>query len=297
MLFSLPKADFSVPEIRGTRSLKTSLEISNYISKTTKDGDTLYIDGESLKIQNKLSYQYSKQVRVAINTSWIKHSDGISDRFIYHFHDLLGLPQNGRSDAYHDQLYWRFYSDNETVLSLDQERSSWGDTELSLTWQPQQLERTQLNLMLKLPSGSYTNQTGSEGIDIGFSLTQQNPEWLSDRTILEQQALAFWYGAGLGFTSHVSKLSKFDQNPINFSLRTGLAWLVSADWELKTQLDTHSPLFNTELRELGWFPLQFTLASEHHLTAKTSLSFMIVEDLRPRSAPDVIFNTSLALRF
>lgn len=296
-LFSLPRADFYPSNKPGTRTLESSFEITNYISSTSKQGDFLLIDGESWSLNSKLLYQYNHQLQIGLSTKWIKHGKGITDRFIYHFHDILQLPQNGRSDEYHERFFWSFYADSQEVLTVRDDLSAWGDTELSLAWQPPELNNTQFNAFLKLPTGDYQQQTGSERVDFSLSFAQQNPDWFSNRNSLNTSSIAFWYGAGLGYTSKVTELSKFTQNILNFSLRTGLAWLVSANWQVKAQIDTHSPLFKTELRELGWFPLQFTIGTDYKVTEDATLNLMIVEDLRPRSAPDVIFSTGLSIKF
>ncbi|KZY95332.1 hypothetical protein A3743_23910, partial [Oleiphilus sp. HI0072] len=288
MLFSLPRASFYPNEQIGSIHLQSDASLTNYISTTDKNGDYFRIDGETWRFRNTVSYQYSQQLRILVDASWIKHGGGLGDRFIFHFHDALALPQNGRSDKQHDRFNWTLYSENQQVLSFQREASSWGDTEVSFAWKMKEISDTQYNATLKIPTGNYTNQTGSEAFDINFSITQQNPEWFKRRNFFEQTKLSLWYGTGLGYIGKSEQLKILEQHPVNLSFRAGFAWLISPNWQLKSQIDTHSPLFKTELRELGWVPLQISFESAHRFSQDISINLMIAEDIRPRSVPDVI---------
>lgn len=297
MLFSIPRADFFNTNDVGSSILKTNIELTNYISSTEKHGDKFLLDGETWGIRSKLSYQYNEQLQFQFHTILLKHSGGISDRFIYHFHDTLSLPQNGRSNEHHDQLFWHLNANELQILSVSDDKHSWGDSEVSISYKPNQLDNIQLNATLKLPSGNYSKQTGSEKPDIHFSISHQNPSWFDDRNFLETTKLSLWYGVGLGYTGQAKQLKTLSQRPVIFSLRTGFSWKPTHNWQLKAQLDSHSPLFDTEIRELGWIPVQISFESTYQISQDTSFNFVIAEDLRPRSVPDVIISTGLAFRF
>ncbi len=295
-LFSLPRADFFSSQEPGIVTLQSELELTNYFSTSKKGGDLLRIDGESWRARNKLSYQLNEQLQVHISSAWIKHSGGISDRLIYQFHDALQLPQNGRTKNQNDILSWQLSAGSEQQALLSEDVSSWGDVELSLAWKPKSVDATQVNTTLKLPTGNFREQSGSEKADFNVSVSQQNPKWFKRRKFLQQIPLSLWYGAGLGYIGEADKVKGLSQYPINLSLRGGFAWRVSGNWQLKAQLDSYSPLFDTDLRELGWIPFQASFESKHRLSLDTLIKFMIAEDLRPRTVPDVIFSTGLIIK-
>jgi hypothetical protein len=296
-LLAIPRADFYLNSKPATIVWKPRFELTNYISYTAKNGDSIFIDGETWEVKNRFQYQLSSNTLLAISLPWKKHTGGISDRLIYHFHDTLALPQNGRSDNHHDRLQWVITSDGKQILGLDSPVSDFGDTEIQYSWSPVNDANTQFSALLKLPTGDFDKQTGSDGFDFGVSAVKMNPDWFSHRDFFTETALAFWFGGGLGYTSEIKGLSDLQQFPVNFTLRTGLAWLVSPNWQLKLQTDSNSPIFNTDIREFGWLPIQFSMASEYTFKNNAKIDFIITEDLRPRSSPDVIVSTGLTFNF
>jgi hypothetical protein len=296
-LFHFSRPDIIENTKQGSFTLNSQFELTNYISSTSKQGDVLYIDGENWVLRNTLSYQASSNFIIAASIPWIKHTGGKSDSFIYKFHDIFQLPQNGRTQDNQDKLRWILNKDGKTLLDLDNELSAWGDLSITGQLTPSDSPSVRWSFMAKLPLGNYDKQTGSEKFDIGASFSQINPDWFKNRSFLSKHNLAFWYGAGASYINKVSALDALDQNSFIFTFRTGIAYSPIQSWHLKCQLDAHTPLFDTGIRELGWTPVQISFSTQHQLPAKTKFEFAIIEDIRPRSAPDVIFQTSLQKTF
>ena len=296
-LFHFSRPDIIKNSRNGSLTLRSQFELTNYISSTSKNGDQLYIDGESWIFRNTLSYQASSNLLISASIPWIKHTGGKSDSFIFKFHDLLQLPQNGRTKENQDDLRWILNKDGKTLLNVDSELLGWGDLSITAQLTPQDAPSVKWSFMAKLPTGSVDKQTGSEKFDIGTSFAQINPEWFQNRSLLSELNLAFWYGSGASYLGKLSSLEDFDQNPFVFTFRTGFAYKPIQSWHLKCQLDAHTPLFDTDVRELGWAPIQISFSTLHQLSAKTQFEFIIIEDIRPRSTPDVIFQTSLQTTF
>lgn len=296
-LFNFARPDILESKPVNSITLKTQFELSNYISSTSKNGDVFYIDGETWVFRNTLNYQVSSNLNISASLPWIKHSGGKSDSFIFKFHDIFQLPQNGRKSNKEDKLRWILNKDGKTLLTLDNEASDWGDLSITAQLTSQHNPSVRWSFMSKFPTGNYDKQTGSEQFDIGLSFAQLNPNWFKNRTILSDINLAFWYGSGLSYLGKVEALKELEQKPYVFTFRSGLAYSPISSWQLKCQLDAQSPLFDTEIRELGWIPLQISFSTLHKMSSKTQFEFVIIEDIRPRSAPDVIFQTSLQTTF
>lgn len=296
-LFHFSRPDIITNKPANTYTLNSKLELSNYISSTSKNGDQLYIDGESWIFRNTLSYQASSNLIISASLPWIKHTGGKSDSFIYKFHELFQLPQNGRTTDNQDELRWILNKDGKTLLNLDSELLGWGDLSITTQLTPQNAPSVKWSFMAKLPTGNYDKQTGSDKLDFGASFAQMNPDWFQNRSLLSEHNLAFWYGSGATYLGKASALEDLDQNLFIFTFRTGFAYSPFQSWHLKCQLDAHTPLFNTGIRELGWTPVQISFSTQHQLSAKTQFEFVIIEDIRPRSTPDVIFQTSLQTTF
>jgi len=293
-LFGLTRADYKLKLSNKQTRLHSQLSIANYLSAGDKDSTFFYIDGETHIWRNSLYHQLNQDFGITVMIPRIRHSAGFADRFIYDFHDILRLPQNGRRDTHHDRLDWFLRRDGQALARLEENSSGWGDITASLIWfsKPNQ----QWQAQVKLPQGDFDSQTGSERLDAGISFAGSNPEWLEARAWLSKLPLSVWYGAGLSYIGQNAELSALEPYGWASTARVGMGLAVS-DWQLKAQLDTNSPLFDSEIRELGWIPLQITLAAGLQLLHNSELTFAIVEDLRPRVTPDVIFNLGLKHTF
>lgn len=273
----------------------TRAELINYLSAGNSGMDGYYIDGETWHLTQSLSLGVGDAGSLILELPWLRHGEGISDHFIYHFHDVLQLPQNGRTPNRHDQQLWDLRVGGQTLLRVEQTESGLGD--VRLRWH-QPLGSSQLGMALKLPTGDFDKQTGSDEFDLGVSLAQQNPDWFRQRNVLAETALALWYGVSLNYVQVNDLLAdELDARPWILAARAGLGWQVSPRWILKTQIDANSPFFDSEIRELGWVPLMIGIASETLITPTTAFDFMIIEDLRPRTSPDVVLSLGLRYRF
>lgn len=293
---------FSRPDIMGNQreksiTLKSQFELSNYISSTSKNGDEFSIDGESWVVRNTLNYQATSNLIISASLPWIKHTEGKADSFIYKFHDLLQLPQNGRTEDRQNELRWILNKDGKTLLDVDSELSSWGDLSITAQLTPENSPSVRWSFMTKLPTGNYEKQTGSEEFDVGASFAQINPDWFKNRPFLSNTKLAFWYGSGVTYLGETSALEDLGQNSYMLTFRTGFAYSPIQAWHLKCQLDAQTPLFDTGIRELGWAPVQISFSTQHQLSEKTKFEFVIIEDIRPRSTPDVVFLTNIQTTF
>lgn len=296
-LFSYSTPEIIKPKTVKSISFKQQLSISNYISSTSKESEQFLMDGETWEIKNILRYQFSPEILVSTSIPWIKHHGGIADSFIYNFHDLFQLPQNGRTKENENELRWILNKDGENILNQSSKQEALGDVDITVQLTPSNTPSIYWSWLIKLPTGNYDAQTGSEKFETGFSFTQLNPDWFRNRTVLPNINLAFWYGFGASYIGKVNALSALNQNRYLLTYRSGLAYAPKDKWHIKCQLDTHSPLFDSEIRELGWHPIQISFSSWHQISDSTTLEFVILEDIRPRTTPDVIFQTSYEVTF
>ncbi len=292
-LFELATPEYhTFSHVAGTK-VSLQLEVANYLSRSGETLDEeLFIDGETWITTLHIAHQLSADLRLNFQASRRGHGEGISDRFIYHFHDALQLPQNGRTNDFHDRLLWRLDTRDTVLLQLDSATSAFGDLKLGLAWQSNTGD--QWHAHIALPTGDFDKQTGNEGIDIGMAWAAQNPDWLRKRSWLQQSTLALWYGAGIGWVDQPEELYTLGVRSWHITLRGGMGWQALPSWRLKIQLDSHTPLYDTNIRELGWMPVQISLASKHNISSNTEFEFSLIEDLRPRVTPDIVFNMALS---
>lgn len=287
MQFALARP--SVERFQNTEAWQshTRLEVANYLSSGNKSGERLFIDGETWIIQQTLVSRHG-DTSFELNIPWLRHGTGLLDRIIYDFHELFHMPQNGRTDDRHDEIGWQLSKDGAFFGSLTGQSQGIGDLVLAAT-RYLEGDTLQARAQLKVPTGDHQKQTGSEGWDLGLAISQVNPFWLTNRNWLDDYSLSFWWGLGLNYLSTAQGLASLDQNHWVATGNLGMSWKFLSRWEAKIQFDSNTPVFDSEIRELGWMPVQLTLAGAYRFSAADSLSFAIAEDLRPRVTPDAIF--------
>lgn len=295
-LYGLARADYEPHIGKGSVRLRSQIEVANYLSKGDKNGEAFFIDGETWIFTQSALFQ-SEQYYLNIDVPFIHHGRGVLDRSIYNFHDLFGMPQNGRVDDQHDQQLWVLRGRSGEEYQFDTVENSLGDISIAIGTYVDEGQQEQLALSLTLPTGDFDTQSGNETVNIGLSYASGNPLWLSNRTWLNSQNLSFWWGASLNFLPELSGLSMLEQNHWVATGRVGIAWVPFEQWVLKAQLDTNTPLFDSDIRELGWIPVQTSVALQHVISTNHSFDLGIVEDLRPRATPDVVFTMAYEFTF
>ena len=263
-LFGLTRPDLIIHS-ENTYSVHHQIEVINYFSSTNKANEQLFMDGETWISTLTLAKRWQNYV-FDVSLPYLGHSGGSLDSFIYDFHDVLQLPQNGRTQDRTDRRQWFVRKNGEIIVNETNNESGIGDISFGAKtewlWDSTPVD---LQARVKLPSGSYSKQTGSNGIDIGLSAAFGNPNWLKNRSLLAEVPMSFWWGFGVNYVSKNSKLDALAPYPIVLTGRVGFGFSISQSWQLKSQIDTHSPMFDSELREFGWVPLQITFESFHQL--------------------------------
>ena len=287
MLFALARPEYRSQLEEGQIRYTARAEVSNYLSVHRGREEYLFIDGETQILTQEIGFHWIGY-EWQLSLPWIKHSRGKLDRFIYDFHDVLQLPQNGRTDNFHEELNWQLNGGGERLARIDAPTQSLGDT--SVTVYKTLDNNWQANAMLKIPTGKFSKQSGSQNPDLGIAISQHNPSWFSERNWLSETPLAVWWGMGLNYLGKVGQLDALDQKHVVATFRTGMAWEITSQWQFKCQLDSNSQLFDSDIRELGWIPVQATLGGQYQLERNGLIGFNIVEDLRPRVTPDVVFS-------
>lgn len=276
--------------------LESHFEVANYLSRTSDQNQQLFIDGETWIWTNTLYFPISSESMMSIRVPWVRHSKGQTDHIIYTFHDVLKLPQNGRDKREDDQFIWQLEGDSGRLYLMESAQSDLGDIRFNLTLNTSK-PNEQINAYIELPTGRFDKQSGNDKLDIGLSLTRRNPEWLANRDWLKDYPLSIWYGTGLAFVSHHQTMQELDPNRWIINAQFGLAWEINTNWQFKSQLDSHSPIFSSDIRELGWIPVLASLGFQYNLNQDIRITMSLTEDLRPRVTPDAIFSIGTSVEF
>ena len=254
---------------------------ANYFSSANHDGLSYKIDGETATIQQTFEFGLESGL-IGITNRWFKHSPGSMDSMIYDFHDVFGMPQNGRTKASNEQIDWLIEANNQDVYTLNRSSSGFGDTSLFYELRGVK-EISNLRLEISIPSSSATKRTSTDTWGLSVSSSLIGPELFTDQDYLP--SLSTWFGFGATALHNQDSLDAINLNPLVASFVAGAIYNATDSWDFEAQLNTNSPYFDSEIRELGWIPIIASFASGYQFdSAKAQLGFS--QDLRPGTSPD-----------
>ena len=297
LITQLPQVRFSDTLARQSSKPRYNAElfISNYLSAAQSDTINYAVDGETLGFIQSLSWQHDSQLRLGISLPSYYHSSGFLDQAIYDFHDVFGMPQNGRSETRQNKFAWVIDSSNTDVYSLRKESAGIGDLSISAEYMhatgtnKQGLEtlfgeHSITNLRLTLPTGDRAHRAGGEAFGLSASFTTSS-SFSSSKDALH--ALQYWWGLGITALHTTHKLNTLDPARLIAAAEFGIAYALTPSLGLKASLNTHSAYFNTHIRELGWAPVISNVSLSYHNLGH-QFSFGFSEDIRPRTSPDFV---------
>jgi hypothetical protein len=85
----------------------------------------------------------------------------------------------------------------------------------------------------------------------------------------------------------------------NFALagRVGIGWQASRLIQLKMQVDAQTPLYDSEIKEMGDPALQLVIGGSLTFTDEAYLDISIAEDINTSTAADVAFQLALVVTY
>lgn len=256
---------------------------ANQFAGGVTDNERLLLDGN----RSELRLSWYQAIRSCIN--WgielplLAHGDGYFDQFIEGWHELLGLPNGDRHLNAENVLSIEYEDSSGQSLNMTSSSASLGDTHLQLIGQGicgnggKILSNTVTRVGVKLPTGDIRLLSGSGASDFYIDITT------GDLAPSDTLGLRASVGAViLGDTDVLT--NQEDWAAFGSSV---LGYQYSPSLELLTQLDWHTPLFDSDLRELGSVALQLTIGGRWQLQSGATLDFAFQEDLVPDTAPDI----------
>lgn len=281
----LPRARDALLPAPGRTKWTFAPEIASQFTQDTEDGQDVVVDVETTTLLLAIEHGFSDQWAASLEVPLVSHDGGFLDSLIDDYHDLLGLPDGGRESRPRDEVFVAWLDANGPRTVLTSGARGLGDVRVAFA---RALERsadrtTTLRFGVELPTGDVDDLLGNEGVDAFVSGHVTDQRLLSD----------------LGWTLHASAglLAQLDRDELygsdgeslvafgNFTL----AWPVSPRWTIKGQLDAHSRLADTPLRQVGGWSVQGSLGAAVRLREGLVFEGGFAEDLRPGSAPDIAF--------
>lgn len=285
-LYGLPRVLGDV--LPGT-AMAFSVEHVNNFTGDASDHAAVAFDGTtsiaSLSLRAALGRGSSGRLfEWGVEIPYVHHDGGFTDGLIDGFHELFGFPDAGRDEVPRDQLrYWIGYADSELV-DIQDTQGDLGDVRgwLGYRLHAGSARRGVVRLMVKAPTGELRSLSGSGGTDVALW-----GEWIDD-ALLAALGARFTAAAGM-VAAGDGDLPAGTQEDLLFTGHLGVHFPVTGWLTLRGQLDAHSRILDTGLRQLAEGAVQGTLGGTLNIGPSAWLDLGLSEDLSSASAPDVVF--------
>ncbi|KPK26590.1 MAG: hypothetical protein AMJ61_08500 [Desulfobacterales bacterium SG8_35_2] len=291
-IFGLPSLDNSPLTEAGKWRMNLIANISNTYDIENGATEQIINDVETFRGSLLVSFAPRDNWQLSLEVPYISHDGGFLDDFIYDWHDFFNMSQNGRSKENSDLLHISYLSGAGASFELSDSQNGIGDIRINGAYtRPWGNRALIFSTELKLPTGDYEKLTGSGGYDFSMGLTINDPQSLGKYRITLFGGLA---GLLLGdIDGELAAIQK------NFALagRMGIGWQATKLIQLKLQLDAHSALYDSDLKQIGDFAMQLVFGGSLTFSDDVYLDISIAEDINTATAVDVAFQLGLVVTF
>jgi hypothetical protein len=273
-------------------TLAVHLQIANHFTGANNSMETLSLDGETRRLTLHWRQGLPGNREWGFELPHVAHNGGFLDMSIEEFHDILRLPQNGRTDLSRNRIDYRYARQGVNLVNLNRAVSGVGDLRLFagipvFTETAPRGYTAAWRASLKLPTGDDAELLGSGSTDLAG--------WLSAATTRPPEKWNLYGGGGLLLMTEGNVLPAQQRHLVVFGT-LGLSMKFLPQLSVKGQLDMHSPFYSDSgLRQLGRYAVQGLLGLDWEFAPRTFLAFSVSEDMVVGAAPDVAFNLSLAM--
>jgi len=289
-IFGLPSLDNSPLGEAGKWRLNLIGNISNTYNIAVGQHEKLTNDLETFRGSLLASYGLRDNWQLSVELPYINHDGGFLDDFIYEWHDFFGMPQNGRTKDNSDQLNVSYLSG--VSFELPGPTSGVGDIRFNVAHSRPWNNRTLIfSAELKLPTGDFDKLTGSGGTDFSAGLT------LNDPYSLEAYRITLYGGLAGVLLGDIDGELAAVQNNFVLAGRAGVGWQATELIQFKLQLDAQSPIYDSDLKEMGDPAFQLVMGGSLTFTDNVYLDIAVAEDIKTSTAADVAFQLALVLTF
>jgi hypothetical protein len=285
-----PAAAATLP--MGAVAMRADAAYSSLFLSGSGNGNSFTMDGELLRADAKVRVGLTDRVELQAALPVLYVSGGFLDTFLIRYHEILGLPDQNRSNVPTDQFRVDATWQGQTVFSMESDEVGLGDVPIALTWSLLPPGQGRLGLALRagfeLPTGDPALGYGNGEVDLGGGLLLTLP---LDPVTLHGHLQHTFAGSppaarGLGFEFA-------DVTSAGLSAEVVLAddWaaLAQVEWETST-------LRNLDFDRVEGDQVLLWLGGRVRLERGLHLEFGIGEDLQRFLSPDVTFWLACAWR-
>jgi len=287
------KMQSGLPEAASRLTSSDELQLSyvrnNVFMGGRSNSERLVLDGESSQLNLRYRRRLNQCLQVNASGVWLDHSSGQFDRPLDDWHQFFGLPDAHRGDWPSNQLEYVYENGSERQV-LDTESSGLGDAQLQLQHNLGCLTNSALvRIGVKLPTGEPSKFNGTGSVDAFVDV--QSP-W--------SQSLRFervqWAGSIGLLANGKNEQPATQENLVGFGAAAVNVRLGSRT-QLLTQLDWHTPMYKSELRELGEPSVQLSMGLRYNTGGYGVWELSFSEDAAIDTVPDIVIRLAWVSRF
>jgi hypothetical protein len=276
-----------------TREWQFLLEHSNQYMGGTSEEEALRLDGETSELSIRHRQRLGPCVQLEAVVPFIQHSGGSFDQAIDKWHRIFGLPDANRNDTPYDALYYGYANSNVDEVRLDSAQSGIGDVQISIqrslgcyATSDSTGSEPIVRVGIKLPTGALEELRGSGEFDyfadIQSPVLSNGGKWRA--------------GAAIG-ALYVGRADLIpNQNSVVAYGTFGAQYVLTSRFRLLTQLDWHTPFYQSQLRELGATAVTLSAGVRFLGPADQTLELTLSEDAAIDTTPDIVARLSRTYR-
>lgn len=256
-----------------------------------RDGESIVLDGETTRFEFVYRRGLAPGFELGVELPYVWHESGGLDSIIDSWHDMLGLPGGFRTGRPNDQLEYRYTDRNSAPLDFQRNANGIGDVRLIGGWQfrDSASHTMALRVGVKLPTGDSDRLLGSGGTDLSVGLAGDLGN------VFGVRGLNGHYRVSAIAIGEPDLLADRYRNFVGH-LAVGAAYRLSDTIELLAQTAVRSPLYDSNIENLGDTAATLTVGGRFQVTSSCVVGVGVSEDVKVHSAPDVAFQLSLACR-
>ena len=276
-------------DIKTGLSISWHTDIATHFVARESENERVFFDGETQKHSLDLRWGLAPNWELSAQLPFIQHGGGFLDSYVNGWHDFFGMSDGGRSQFPEDRIRYQFNGIAGQSL-LEKSASGLGDVTLELARisERQRTLQTAYAFGYKAPSGSSADWTGSGASDF-YGLARFSGAHLGNLRL-------YWHGQlGVIRVGDSDLLSAQQENWVYFA---GLSaeWLLSDQWAVIVQVDSHSAPMNSELGSLGKTAGLLSLGVRRQVTQHWAVDISFSEDIIVETGPDIIFKAAIHYR-
>lgn len=265
---------------RGRVRVELHGSLASSYGEHAERGEAIILDGETTGLAARWARGLGDGWEVEAEMSWRRHSGGFLDQWIEDWHDLWGLPDGGRPEAPRDRLDYR-YLGPQARFSLQEPSAGLSDLRLAAVRNVWRSENAAFSIRtgVKLGIGDEDRLLGG-GNDYYVSINATGAS--ANLGGLVWHAQLGWLRAG-----ELRILGAIQRRDPWFA-GAGVEWPVRRNLTMKTQVDTHAPIANSALTELGSTAFLLTVGVTWSISPELELELGFSEDIAPHTGPDFV---------